>query len=63
MVTNKRSEKQREELIAKFNHEREIDQQRYEEEKQRAIGANEAQRIRDHPITPKVLTRRQGECS
>lgn len=47
VVTNKRSEKQREELIAKFNHEREIDQQRYEEEKQRAIEANEAQRIRD----------------
>lgn len=47
VFTNKRSEKQREELIAKFNHERKIDQQRYEEEKQRAIEANEAQRIRD----------------
>ncbi|UNU76339.1 hypothetical protein HH207_09840 [Corynebacterium pseudodiphtheriticum] len=42
VFTNKRSEKQREELIAKFNHEREIDQQRYEEEKQR----EEEQRLR-----------------
>lgn len=47
VVTNNRSEKQREELIAKFNHERKIDQQRYEEEKQRATEADEAQRIRD----------------
>lgn len=47
VFTNRRGETQREELVAKFNHEREIDQQRYEEEKQRAIEANEAQRIRD----------------
>ncbi|AEX48224.1 hypothetical protein FRC0036_02162 [Corynebacterium diphtheriae] len=38
-VTNRRGKKQREELIEKFNHEREIDSQRYEEEKQRAIEA------------------------
>lgn len=39
MVTNRRGEKQREELVSKFEREREIDQQRYEEEKQRAIEA------------------------
>lgn len=47
VFTNRRGEKQREALVAKYDHEREIDQQRYEEEKQRAIEANEAQRIRD----------------
>lgn len=37
VVTDRRSQTQQDKLIAKFNHEREIDQQRYEEEKQRAI--------------------------
>lgn len=45
VVTNKRGEKQREALVAKFNHEREIDQQRYEEEKKRAV---EAQKQADY---------------
>ncbi|WP_235961954.1 MULTISPECIES: hypothetical protein [Corynebacterium] len=39
VFTNRRGEKQREALVAKYDHEREIDQQRYEEEKQRAIQA------------------------
>lgn len=47
VFTNRRGETQREKLVAKYDHEREIDQQRYEEEKRRAIEANEAQRIRD----------------
>lgn len=37
VFTNRRGETQREKLVAKYDREREIDQQRYEEEKQRAI--------------------------
>ena len=39
VVMDKHHESQREELVSKFKREREIDQQRYEEEKQRAIEA------------------------
>lgn len=39
VVTDKRSQTQQDELVDKFNHEREIDRQRYEEEKKRAIEA------------------------
>lgn len=45
VFTNRRGEKQHEALVAKYDHEREIDQQRYEEEKQRAI---EAQKQADY---------------
>lgn len=37
VFTNRRGEKKLKELVAKYDREREIDQQRYEEEKQRAI--------------------------
>lgn len=37
VITNTRNEKQRGELVAKYDREREIDQQRYEKEMQRAI--------------------------
>ena len=37
VFTNRRGETQRKKLVAKYDHEREIDQQRYEEEKQREI--------------------------
>lgn len=45
VFTNRSGEKKQKELVAKYNHEREIDQQRYEEEKQRAIEDNEAQGV------------------
>ena len=37
VFTNRRGEKKLKELVAKYDREREINQQRYEEEKQRAI--------------------------
>lgn len=37
VVTDRRSQTQQDKLVAKFNHEREVDRQRYEEEKLRAI--------------------------
>lgn len=37
VFTNRRGEKKQKALVAKYDREREIDQQRYEEEKQRAI--------------------------
>lgn len=37
VITSRRSEAKREELVEHFNREREIDRERYEEEKQRAI--------------------------
>lgn len=45
VFTNRRGEKKQKELVAKYVREREIDQHRYEEEKQRTIEANEAQGV------------------
>lgn len=45
VFTNRRGEKNQKALVAKHVRESEIDQHRYEEEKQRTIEANEAQGV------------------